>query len=282
MAISPALRALDIDLPACPQNLVELSLLMNDEAANMQAISTLIESDMALASAVVRTVNSALFGLLRRVGSVSEAVRYLGTREVAGITYEIALRGAFRPSPRLTALWARAARRGLVMGRSAVALDIDPWLAHTAGLFAESGEAALVAHDASGYEALAAREPASLPRLELEIASYGVSQAALGGALCHAWRLAGDVAESVRTRPLGLIAVGRPSAHEAVKLAHDWSQEPEVVRRLLALGTATDLALAGADATAQAEACDALGRLGGIDAALLQATVQLKLSSTGE
>ena len=113
MAIDPALRSLDIDLPACPQTLVQLSLLMHDEDANLQSISALIERDMALAAAVVRTVNSALFGLLRRVESVPEAVRYLGTREVSALTFELGLRGAFPPSPTLTALWDRAGRRGL-------------------------------------------------------------------------------------------------------------------------------------------------------------------------
>ena len=115
MPIDPALRSLDIDLPACPQVLVQLSLLMADEDANAQSIATLIEADMALASAVVRSVNSALFGLVRRVESVPEAVRYLGTREVSALTFEIGLRGAFPPSPTLSALWARAGRRGLVM-----------------------------------------------------------------------------------------------------------------------------------------------------------------------
>eukprot|EP00456_Euglypha_rotunda_P051807 TRINITY_DN41814_c0_g2_i1.p2 TRINITY_DN41814_c0_g2~~TRINITY_DN41814_c0_g2_i1.p2 ORF type:complete len:120 (+),score=21.50 TRINITY_DN41814_c0_g2_i1:137-496(+) len=52
MAIDNALRALDIDLPACPQILVQLSLLMHDEDANLQSIGGLIETDMALASAV--------------------------------------------------------------------------------------------------------------------------------------------------------------------------------------------------------------------------------------
>ena len=68
MAIDASLRALDIDLPACPAVLVQLSVLMHDEGANMRIISQLIETDMALASAVVRTVNSAYFGLQRGAG----------------------------------------------------------------------------------------------------------------------------------------------------------------------------------------------------------------------
>ena len=94
MPVAPALRSLDIDLPACPQVLVDLSLLLHDENADTRKIGGLIEADMALAAAVVRSVNSALFGLMRRVESVPEAVRFLGTREVAMLTYEIGLRAA--------------------------------------------------------------------------------------------------------------------------------------------------------------------------------------------
>lgn len=226
MPIDPALRSLDTDIPACPQVLVQLSLLMNDEGANVQAIASLIEGDMALASAVVRAVNSAMFGLLRRVETVHDAVRYLGTREVSAITFELGLRAAFPPGPLLDALWQRAGKRGLVMGRAAAQLDIDPWLAHTAGLFAESGQAVLFAHDPTRYAALAATSVQGSPkRVTAEIEAFGVSHAALGAALCHAWGVASEVAEAVRLRPV-------PAA--------EWSQQEASVRRLLALGGAVD------------------------------------------
>lgn len=83
MSIDPKLRELNIDLPACPATLVKLSLLMADEQVAIADLATLIETDMALASAVVRTVNSAMFGLLKRVDTVHDAVRYLGMAQVA-------------------------------------------------------------------------------------------------------------------------------------------------------------------------------------------------------
>ncbi|MBN9205802.1 HDOD domain-containing protein [Methylibium petroleiphilum] len=279
MAIDNALRALDIDLPACPQTLVQLSLLMHDEDANLQSIGGLIETDMALASAVVRTVNSALFGLLRRVESVPEAVRYLGTREVAGLTFEIGLRGAFPPSPLLTALWARAGRRGLAMGRAAPTLDIDPWLAHTAGLFAESGQAALVGHDGPGYEALVATTPNPLVQLEAEAVSYGLNHAALGGALCQAWGLAGDVAASVRLRPMALRTLVAPEGDD---FAAPWLTEPLSVQRLLALGAAVDAALEGQGEDMLARASATLGPLAGLDAALLHEAVAASVARLGD
>jgi HD-like signal output (HDOD) protein len=70
MPVDPELRTLQIDIPARPESLVQLSLLMADDDMNLQAASHLIEGDMALAAAVMKAVNSSLYGLKGRVQSV--------------------------------------------------------------------------------------------------------------------------------------------------------------------------------------------------------------------
>ena len=124
-----------IDLPAQPEALFKLSLLMADADIDLKAAATLIETDMALAAAVMRAVNAPLYGLKGRVQSALQAVQYLGLREVAALTYEIGLRSVFPPTPELEPIWQRAARRGQLMGRLAQRLGVDGWAAHSAGLF---------------------------------------------------------------------------------------------------------------------------------------------------
>lgn len=233
---------------------------------------------MALAAAVVRTVNSALFGLLRRVESVPEAVRYLGMREVSALTFEMGLRGAFTPSAALNLLWDAAGRRGLAMGRAASAVDVDPWLAHTAGLFAESGQAALFAHDPDGYPKLIKATPDALAWLDAEQTAYGLHHAALGAALCQSWGLASEVAASVRLRPLALRSLADPSDGA---LAAQWSSETFMVKRLLALGALTDALLAGADRDVQARCAATLGPLAGLEPAVLEQAVAAGVAKLG-
>ena len=236
MTIDPQLRNLNIDLPACPGTLVKLSLLMADENCAIDPLAALIETDMALASAVVRTVNSALFGLLKRVETVHEAVRYLGMAQVAGLTYEIGLRGAFPPSPTLQSIWDRAGVRGLAMGRIARQLDVDPWQAHTAGLFAESGRAVLYAHDRARYVALEQQAPDEAQLCASEIEAFGVSHAALGAALCQSWGLSREVSDSVRAR------VNNPG---------QWTTERPTVQKLLAIGHVVDLLVLNPETASQ-------------------------------
>ncbi|HOW49788.1 MAG TPA: HDOD domain-containing protein, partial [Rubrivivax sp.] len=63
MPVDPVLRQLQIDIPARPEALVRLSLLMADDDMNLGAAAALIEADMALAAAVMKAVNSSLYGL---------------------------------------------------------------------------------------------------------------------------------------------------------------------------------------------------------------------------
>jgi HD-like signal output (HDOD) protein len=251
MPLPADLRSLAVDLPACPRVLLEMMSLLNDDTTPLSMIASLVEEDMALASAVVRTVNSAMFGLLRRVETVGEAVRYLGTREVAAITLETALRASFPPTPRMRRLWQDASQAGVLMGRSAHALAIDPLQAHTAGLFARGGQAVLLARLGSSYEALLdafEHDPAAL--CTAEVAAFGIDHGAYGSALCASWGLAPNVIHYVRDR---------------VRPPSQWVRHDRSLRRMLALGAVTDALLregdheslaTGVDTTTDGETAD--------------------------
>jgi HD-like signal output (HDOD) protein len=198
MSVNPELRSLEIDIPAQPDALVKLSLLLAEEDINLAAAASLIESDMALAAAVLKAVNSSLYGLKGRVQSVQQAITYLGMREVTAITFEMGLRAAFPPATELGPIWDRAARRGLIMGRLGQQLSIDAWAAHSAGLFEECGKAVLFRHSQDHYRAMLRAAPNDAELAELERTGFGVSHDALGAALCESWGLAAPAVASVR------------------------------------------------------------------------------------
>ena len=198
MSVNPELRTLDIDIPSQPQSLVALSLLLAEDPINLPAASALIESDMALAAAVMKAVNSSLYGLKGRVQSVQQAVTYLGMREVAAITFEMGLRAAFPPAAELDPVWYRAGRRGWLMAQLASRMSLDAWAAHSAGLFEECGKAVLYRHAPDHYRAMlrAAADDAEL--VTLEHTGFGVSHDHLGAALCESWGLGAAAVASVR------------------------------------------------------------------------------------
>src|ERR1700712_1840533 len=167
-------RLLDVDIPAQPEVLVRLSLLLAEDEVDLGAASLLISSDMALAASVMKAVNSAMYGLRGRVQSVQQAITYLGTREVASVTFEMGLRAVFPAAPELEPLWQRARVRGLLMGRIGQALGVDPWAAHSAGIFEECGKAVMFRHATDRYRPMleAAKDDEEL--LMLEHAEFGL------------------------------------------------------------------------------------------------------------
>ena len=107
--------AIQLDIPAMPASLVRLSRLLQAQEIDLKALSSLVESDMALAAAVMKAVSSPLTGVRGRVNSVQQAVTFLGIREVAAITYEVSMRATFPPIVELELVWKRGARRGTLM-----------------------------------------------------------------------------------------------------------------------------------------------------------------------
>lgn len=235
MSVNPELRKLDIDIPSQPQALLELSLLLAEEDINLSAASTLIERDMALAAAVMKAVNSSLYGLKGRVQSVHQAITYLGMREVAAITFEMGLRAAFPPSPELDPIWQRAAWRGLLMGRLAQKLALDAWAAHSAGLFEECGKAVLFRHAPDHYRAMLRAAATDTELVQLEHTGFGVSHDALGAALCESWGLGAAAVSSVRQHVLAQAAhelqgpPGRRAIAALSVLAHTLETEPDTL-----------------------------------------------------
>ena len=153
---------------------------------------------MALAAAVLKTVNSAMYGLRGRVQSVQQAITFLGSREVASVTFEMGLRAVFPHAPELEPVWERPRVRGLLMGRIAGELGVDAWAAHSAGLFEECGKAVMFRHATDRYTPLLAEAKSDEELLVLEHAAFGVSHDTLGAALCESWGLAPPAVDSVR------------------------------------------------------------------------------------
>jgi HD-like signal output (HDOD) protein len=211
MPVSPELRTLDIDIPAQPQSLVKLSLLLAEEEVDLRAIAALIEGDMALAAAVLKAVNSSLYGLKGRVQSVQQAITYLGMREVTAITYEMGLRAAFSQAAELEPLWERSAERGVLMGRLAQQLGIDAWAAHSAGLFEECGKAVLFRHARDHYHAMLRAASSDSELCQLELVGFGVSHDALGAALCESWGLGAAAVAAVRHHVAVQAGAGLPA-----------------------------------------------------------------------
>lgn len=187
-----------LDIPAMPAALVRLSRLLQAEEVDFKALESLVESDMALAAAVMKAVSSPTTGVRGRVNSVQQAVTFLGIREVAAITYEVSMRAAFPPIVELDLVWKRGARRGTLMKFLAQKMRLEPYAAHAAGLFEECGKAVLFRHSPDHYRSMLRAAPEDTDLAILERAGFGIGHDELGARLCEAWMLSPEAVSSVR------------------------------------------------------------------------------------
>jgi HD-like signal output (HDOD) protein len=183
------LELTNLDFPAPPTSLVKLSTLLSNDEVNMAEMAQLIETDMALAAAVMKTVSSPLYGLRGRAQSLKQAVTFLGTREIAATVYQLSLQAAFPAVAELRPVWERAAVRGILMGRLAQELYLDAWCAHTAGMFQECGKAVLFKLAPDAYRTLLAKATSDIELVQLETQAFGTRFDHLGAKLCESWHL---------------------------------------------------------------------------------------------
>jgi HD-like signal output (HDOD) protein/CheY-like chemotaxis protein len=195
-------------LPAAPRVYGELTRALSDEEVPLKTLARIVEQDVGISTRVLKFVNSAYYGLAKKISSIDHAIVCLGIGSlrhlVLGIeVFAVAAKGvpgAYAPDAleRHSLLAARIARR--VLG--------SPGLGETAfaaGLLHDSGKLVLasrVPEHCARAVAWAAREGA--PLVEAERHVVGADHAQIGAYLLSLWGLPRDIVDAVarhHTRP---------------------------------------------------------------------------------
>ena len=112
------------DLPPLPAVIVRVMQTVNDPATSASDLNRLISADQALASKILRLVNSSYYGFPRKISTVTNAVVILGFNTVRNLTTSLGVFNAFDSHGQKTALnreqfWAHSL--GTAVAASAVA-----------------------------------------------------------------------------------------------------------------------------------------------------------------
>lgn len=188
-------------LPATSQRVVQLA---QDPKARIEQLASVIATDPALASEVMRIANSAAFGRARQISELETAVVLIGMVEIQRMAAAMAMLAAFRTKDELTfnfhdkAVLAGSIARALAP-RFGVA---DKSQAFLCGLLTEIGAMACAAVDSEMYLRLwraAAGDATAREAAELE--RYGATSQQVGGQLLRRNSLPESVAIAVESDP---------------------------------------------------------------------------------
>lgn len=79
-----------------PQLVMEIIRITNDPQSSVARLQGAVERDPSLAARLMRTANSATYGLRRRLSTVREAICYLGCNEIKNLVVTASLAGVFK------------------------------------------------------------------------------------------------------------------------------------------------------------------------------------------
>jgi len=186
-------------LPSLPSACVALNRALANENGSLAEVCEIIEQDVAMAVKVLQLVNSAFFGVSRRITSVEHAVSYLGMNTIKNLVLAHSLFAEFGGANLAGA--ERQQAQSLLASRVARALVSDrqqAQVAGTAALLHDAGSLALASrlpkeHKANVETATRDRVPVYLVERE----KFGVTHAEVGAYLLGLWGLPHDVIEAV-------------------------------------------------------------------------------------
>ncbi len=196
-------RALNgVIIPPQPTILVELNTEQASENPDLIKIAELISADVGLSAAVLKTVNSALYGLSRPMNSIRQAVLSLGLRNISSLVTSFVLRqkiGSKACIP-LDTFWESAKEIAEISLLLAKNLSLPyPEDSYTIGLFHDCGIALMAQEHADYNEVYSESEKGNKSKLlELENQHYQTNHTVISFYLCKSWKLTDTIAKVVR------------------------------------------------------------------------------------
>ncbi len=193
------------DLPPMPQIVFKARSLLANPDSEMRDLSSLLESDQAIATKVLKLANSAYYGLSGKVSSIRHAssllgfkalgqlISMVGTSAVLGKTlqgYDLDSAGTWRHS-----LMAASASRIIALGKNP-GLEND---AFSAGLIHDVGKLVLDRHvnkRKSDFERLTEGGRNSMLAAEQRI--LGLDHAEIGFEVCQYWNIPEAISTAIK------------------------------------------------------------------------------------
>ncbi|MCU0635963.1 MAG: HDOD domain-containing protein [Gemmatimonadaceae bacterium] len=185
-----------IQLPPLPQVVLKAQQLLASDLASAGTLSGLLQQDPAMATALIRLANSATFGGLGRIDSLSGAIQRIGMSQVGVLVTGLGLKSQFDHTDRsrarvLRVLWTHSITSAFAAKAIAKRIGINPERGFLAGLL----------HDCGTVLVLSALDVLLRKRLVRSVTPRAVHDLvnALHGVLGHRvlteWKLPPDVAE---------------------------------------------------------------------------------------
>ena len=187
------------DLPAPPNDAIKIVQACAQANIDSSVLANIVSKDPVLTAELLRVSNSAYFGLVSQVKSVTRAVTVLGNRALRNLVLCISMRDALRaesiPGFNLDKFWEDALHRAVSARVLAEVAGLDGDECFTAGLLQDFGLLVMLfvqPEQVKYWDELSVANPEQ--RLELEAEYFHTTHDEVGYMLAKSWGLPQDLA----------------------------------------------------------------------------------------
>lgn len=212
------------DISSLPEITTRIVQVVEDPKSTAQDMHDVVRNDPALASKILKVVNSAFYGLPSQIASLDRAIVMLGLSAVKNVALAASLARLFRPgtiSERFSArdLWTHCISVGVCARLLAEKAHLSPEEAFVAGLVHDMG--LLVEFQlfpGKLKQAVDQCEQSGQPFTAIETAVIGADHQAFGAALATKWKFPPTLRSVIgyHHNPVAL----QPEARRFVTLVH--------------------------------------------------------------
>jgi putative nucleotidyltransferase with HDIG domain len=243
------------ELPVLPASVSEVIAACDDPDITVGQISQRILQDQQLTASILKLANSAMYGLSRRVATVTEAVVLLGFATIRSLaisshTYRLLNRSLPGYGLQRGEIWKHSISVAMAARRIAVEVHLAPVEeAFVAGLLHDIGKTVLSSYMEDAFDdVIEIVRNERVPFSEAETRVLGFDHAELGARIARVWNFPPDLVEAIRFHHTPGAASLKPKLTYAVHLA-------DCICMMLGVGIGAD----GLSYTAEGGTLEALG-----------------------
>lgn len=214
------------ELPVLPAGVSEVIAACDDPDITVGQISQRILQDQQLTASILKLANSAMYGLSRRVATITEAVVLLGFATIKSLaisshTYRLLNRSLPGYGLQRGEIWKHSIAVAMASRRIAVEVHLAPVEeAFIAGLLHDIGKTVLSSYMEDAFEEVSAIvQNERVPFSDAEMRVLGFDHAELGARIARLWNFPPDLVEAIRFHHAPASGSLKPKLTYAVHLA---------------------------------------------------------------
>ena len=192
-------------LPSLPSLYFQIIEALSDPETSLDRVAGIVSQDPAMTAKILQLVNSAFFGVARRISNPADAVQHLGFDRVRSLVLSLHVFSCFEQVQAggfsFDGVWKHSMATGAVAQKIARLEKADPAVvdeSYVGGMLHDIGKVMLAASLPEQYgKAVALARERKVPLAEAEREIFGVSHPQVGAYLLGLWGLPITMVEAV-------------------------------------------------------------------------------------